>query len=154
MKLFILLLSFFILSCSTSDNATEESLKIEFKKFFKSDMPNIIPDGSIYLNPKDSNVIPIQGQPVHISVRITVPGLKKLLILHGKNKYPDNVCKPVFKQTFVAGYTFNPDMNISYNLTTMRAECSSNIIVWAQTKNGEFYKTEKFIQIFQHRENI
>lgn len=150
MKIFVLVLSLLTLSCNAV--ATDDALKQEFKKFFQVSMPEIETSDAVYIDPVDSDVLPVQQQPAHISVHIKVPGLKKLLILHGEKKYPDSFCKPQSGQTFVAGYNYNPAANISYTNTTMRVECSSKVIVWVQTADGKFYKTEKNLRLFNFKE--
>lgn len=142
----------FFLIALFSFNVSANPIEREFEKFFNVPMPEIKDNGSIYIIPKDSDVLPVTDIKARITVVVNVKKLSKLLILHGSNKYPDNVCKSKNKTTFVASYNFNPDDNVSKNITTFRVDCSSDIIVWAKTKDGKFYKTQKPMRVFHfHR---
>lgn len=138
-----------------SSNAIANSLEFEFEKFFKVPMPlSIEDDGVIYIAPKESEVIPVTGQTASVSVHITVPRLSKLLILNGQYKYSAKLCKRNSEQIYIASYVFDPLANISSSLVTVRENCRRTIIVWAQTSNGNFYKTEKPVRVFDHHQKL
>lgn len=133
--------------------ACAETQEKEFEKFFHTKMPVIEDDGTLYVHPQDSDVLPVTDEFATIQVHFNAPGLTQLLILHGKNKYPENVCKSKNKKVFVASYRFKPEKNVSQNTTRLRVDCSSNIIAWAKTKNGKFYKTIKPMRVFHFHRN-
>lgn len=143
----------FYLIILISLSACADTQEKQFEKFFNSKMPVIQDDGTIFIYPKDSDVLPVTNDYAMIRVHIQTKGLSQLLILHGKNKYPDKVCKSKNKKVFVAAYNFNPDDNVSQNTSRLRVDCSSNIIAWAKTINGKFYKTIKPMRVFHFHKN-
>jgi len=152
MKKLISFTLYILLTSCAQTVPTETPVQAEFRKFFKESLKTYRQD-NVKINVDNQDwqngevaITDMSNDQIQMTVQLNLKSVEKVLVL----KLPESgynadgsiskACRDDY--IFVAGYSIDPDINISELTFRMRSRCNGGphrVVAWVRTSDGKFY---------------